>query len=92
MSRFPRFVARALVPGAAAAAAVLTLGVSAAHAGTGGQDYVSGWTQAACNAAGAADSQQRMNEGYTVTFVGCYLDPHATPYYVGTVWYHKGSY
>jgi hypothetical protein len=92
MRRLPKAGARALVTSVAAAAAVLSLTASPAHAGTGGQDYVSGYTQASCNAAGAADSQQRMNEGYTVTFIGCYFDAHASPWYVGTVSYHKGGY
>lgn len=60
--------------------------------GTGGQDPVSGWTQAACDSAGAAQAQLRQNQGYTTTFVGCSYAGTSSPPYQGTVLYHEGNW
>lgn len=75
-----------------AAAAALTLSAAPAHAETSGQDPVSGWSKESCDATGAAQAQQRQNEGYITTFVGCSLSGSPSgPPYQGTVHYRSGG-
>lgn len=79
---------RALVTTVAVGA--LTVAAAPAQAATNGQQKVRGYTKAECETKGGKVARKKMNQGYTVTFVGCAFDGFSDPPYVGTVFWRTG--
>lgn len=52
-----------------------------------GQTHVHGWTKSECETKGGRVARKKMNQGYTVTFVGCSYDGLADEPWNGTVFW-----